>query len=214
MTTVLEERLRHATIIEAIYTPGDLERISGLRADMQRVWRARGQLPPVESGHARFTVSQTVEITFRYAVSKIGIPPSELKLDLAGATRAALTHAVFTHGGCEVIGPSEDVDLFLREFADDDGTLGMRLAGNPDRANYLVLNEWHQTRVVGDEHDLVSTTKEEVNVIFNLALVGARLVERGRKPVVTLRFPDQSGQRAIRRLTGIGRVEETGANDS
>jgi hypothetical protein len=207
MTTTVEAWLPEATIIEAVYTPADLERISGLRTDMQRVWRRRGQLPALGSGHARFTISETVEITIRYALSKIGISPSELHLDLGDATRAAMAHAIFTHGGCEVIGPSEDVDAFLCQFAEDSGELGLSLVGNPERLHYLVVNEWHETRMVDDPEHLISD-KDELNIVFNLPLIGARLVERGRKPVVTIRVLDRAGVRTVRRLTGVG------ANDS
>lgn len=213
MTTV-EKRLPDALIKQAVYTPADLERISGLRTDMQRVWRKRGQLPALESGHARFSIQEVVEITLRYAMSKIGIPPSELQLDLSEATRAAKLHAVFAHGGCEVIGPFEDVDTFLRNFDEDDGELGLALVEGKDatglkHSNYLVLNEWHETRIVDDPRQLMSDT-DELNVIFNLALIGDRLVERGRKPIITVLFDDRAGQRTVRRLTGIGLDDSEG----
>jgi hypothetical protein len=211
MTIKAEDRLPQATITPAVYTPADLERISGLRTDMQRVWRRRGQLPALQSGHARFSIQEVVEITFRYAMSKIGIPPSELKLDLAEATRAAKLHAVFAHGGCEIIGPADVVDTFVWNFAEDGGELGISLVEGLDaddlKASYLVLNEWHEARIVDDPEQLMRKD-DELNIVFNLILVGARLVERGRKPVLTLRFPDQPGQRTVRRLTGVG------ANDS
>jgi hypothetical protein len=212
MSAAVEEWLPEATITLAVYTPADLERISGLRTDMQRVWRRRGQLPTLGSGHARFSIQEVVEITFRYAMSKIGIPPSELKLDLAEATRAAKVHAVFAHGGCEVIGPAEVIDTFISNFAEDDGRLGISLIEGRDAnslkpSSYMVLDEWHEPRIVDDPEGLIRGT-DELSIVFNLALIGARLVERGRKPVLTVRFPDQPGQRTVRRLTGVG------ANDS
>jgi hypothetical protein len=208
MIIILGGTPHEVSVTPAVYTPGDLERISGLRADMQRVWRRRGQLPPLESGHARFSIQQAVEITFRYAMSKVGIPPSEVELDLSSAARAAIFHGVLAYGGCEAIGPSGDVDAFLSEFADDNGKLGLSLVGYQEASclkpsNYMVLNEWHETRIVDDPNDLVSGT-EELSLVFNLKLVGERLVERSRKPVVSVRFSDRAGQRTVRRLTGVG----------
>jgi hypothetical protein len=207
MPASIEEWLADSTITQAIYTPAELEQISGLSTDMQRVWRRRGQLPSQGSGHARFSIAEVIEITLRYALSKIGIPPSEMNLDLAKATSAAMAFATLGHGGCEIIGPADDVDRFLLEFSEDNGELGVYLADSPKEFHYLVLNEWHESRIVDDPTDLVPTT-EEVSIIFNLELVGNRLVERGRKPVVTVRLPDRAGQRTVRRLTGVG------ANDS
>jgi hypothetical protein len=170
---------------------------------MQRVWRRRGQLPSLASGHARFGIIEALEITLRYAASKAGISPSELQLDLAEAAKAAKFHGVFGHGGCEVIGPPDDVDHFLEAFEEDRGHLGSFLVGDPRASNYLVLNEWHETRIADDPNDLVFDT-EELNLVFNLRQLGGRLVERGRKPVVTVRFPDSPGSRTVRRLTGVG----------
>lgn len=207
MSDAVEALLGGASITYAEYSPGDLERISGLSTDMQRVWRRRGQLPRLQSGHARFSISEVIEITFRYALSKAGIPPSEVNIDLSGATCAAKFHAVFNHGGCEIIGPADEVDLFLKVFAEDAGQLGSFLADNPPASNYMVLNEWHEARIVDDPYQLVHDS-EELNLVFNLALVGGRLVERGRKPVLTVRLRDRAGQRTVRRLTDVG------ANDS
>ena len=207
MTSALDQWLSQAVVTQAVYTPSELERISGLGTDMQRVWRRRGQLPPLKTGHARFTIPEAIEISFRYALSKAGIPPSEMKLDLSGATSAAIFHAIFAHGGCEVIGPADEIDDFLQAFAEDQGELGMLLAGSPAASSYLVIDEWHQTRIVDDPQQLISDN-EELNIIFNLALVGARLVERGRKPVISLRLANRPGTREVRRLTGVG------ANDS
>lgn len=198
----LHEWLRSATIEQAVYTPGELERISGLGADMQRVWRRRGQLPSSGSGHARFTIEQVIEITLRVTLSRRGIPPSELSLDLEAAAGAAMFHAVFWHGGVEVIGPSAEVERFLEAFEGDRGELGSSLVGSPKRSNYLVLNERQNLRIVDDPHQLVADD-EELVIAFNLALLGARLVERGRKPVVIVRFPEEPGVRTIRRLTGL-----------
>ncbi|HEX3422297.1 MAG TPA: hypothetical protein VHS33_02690 [Sphingomicrobium sp.] len=207
MRATVEEWLGESTIRHAVYTPAELEKISGLSADMQRVWRRRGQLPSHGSGHARFSIPEAIDITLRYALSKIGIPPSDLKLDLSKATSAAMAFAIFSHGGCEVVGPADDVDQFLLQFSEDQGELGVYLAGSPKEFHYLVLNEWHESRVVDDPTDLVSNA-EELSIVFNLELLGSRLVERGRKPVVTIRLPDRSGQRTVRWLTGVG------ANDS
>ncbi|GAA4746916.1 hypothetical protein GCM10023264_10750 [Sphingomonas daechungensis] len=203
MSAALQDRLARATLTKAEYTPGELARISALSTDMQRVWRRRGQLPTRSAGHARFSIAEAIETTFRYALSKVGIPPSEVQLDLSAAASAAMLHAVFTHGGCEVIGPADEVDEFLTTFAEDSGQLGSLLVGCPTASHYLVLDEWHQARIVDDPYHLIADT-EELNVVFNLALIGARLVERGRKPIITVEFPQRPGQRTVRRLTGIG----------
>ena len=202
MSQTLADWLRPAAILQAVYTPGELEQISGLGADMQRVWRRRGQLPSRGSGHARFTIAEVVEITLRVALGKAGVPPGDLVPNLAGAASAAMHHAIFCHGAVEVIGPAVEVEQFLRIFEEDQGDLGSNLIGDPLRSAYLVLNDRREARIVDEPGEIVAED-EELNLVFNLALVGARLVERGRKPVVSVRFPDRHAERTIRRLTGL-----------
>jgi len=202
MSQTLEDWLRPADIQKAVYTPSELEQISGLGADMQRVWRRRGQLPSHGSGHARFTIAEVVEITLRVALSRAGMPPGEVVPNLAGAASAAMHHAIFCHGAVEVIGPAGEVEQFLRTFEEDQGNLGTFLIGNPEWAAYLVLNDRHDARIVAEPSEIMAED-EELNIVFNLALVGARMVERGRKPIVVVRFPDRPAERTIRRLTGL-----------
>jgi hypothetical protein len=202
MGQVLADWLRPAAIQQAVYTPGDLERISGLGADKQRVWRRRGQLPSHGSGHARFTIAEVVEITLRVALSKAGIGPGESVPDLSEAASAAMHHAIFCHGAVEVIGPAVEVEDFLRVFDEDQEGLGSFLIGYPQRSAYLVVNDRRETRIVDEPGEIVGGG-EELNLVFDLALIGARLVERGRKPVVIVHFPDRPAERTIRRLTGL-----------
>lgn len=202
MSQISADWLRPAIIQQAAYTPGELEQISGLGADMQRVWRRRGQLPSHGSGHARFTIAEVVEITLRVALSRAGVPPGEEVPHLEGASSAALHHAIFCHGAVEVIGPASHVEKFLRTFEEDQGDLGSLLIGNPGWAAFFVLNDRREARLVGEPAEIVAED-EELNIVFNLALVGTRLVERGRKPIVVVRFPDSPAERTIRRLTGL-----------
>lgn len=202
MSQSLEDWLEPASIQQALYTPGELERISGLGADMQRVWRRRGQLPTKGSGHARFTVAEVFEITLRVALSRAGVPPGEPLPELTTAASGAMHHAIFCHGAVEVIGPASDVEDFLHIFREDNGDLGRFLIGNPQASHFLVLNDRREIRVVDEPADIVGAD-EELNLVFNLVLLGTRLVERGRKPVAVVQFPDQPGERTIRRLTGL-----------
>lgn len=75
MVARLANWLRPAVIQQAVNTPGELEQISGLGVDMQRVWRRRGQLPSHGSGHARFTIAEVVEIALRVSLSRTGVSP-------------------------------------------------------------------------------------------------------------------------------------------
>ncbi|WP_324261558.1 hypothetical protein U4960_15780 [Altererythrobacter sp. H2] len=199
--TPLEDWLQPASIEFAVYTPGDLERVSGLSGEMQRVWRRRGHLPSPDSGHARFTGLEVLEITIRTALSKAGIPPSETEIDLTSATKAAMYYAVFSHGAVEVIGPTSKVDHFLNVF-EENGELGLRLVGNPPASPFFVMNDKRESRIVDNADDLI-LDHEELNLVYNLRSLGERLVERGRKPIIVVTWPNESNERFKRRLTNL-----------
>ena len=197
--------LLHAGRCEyAEYSPSELQRISGLTTDLQRVWRRRGQLVPHrKSGHAKFSPLEAVEITIRYALSKLGIPPGDCELDLYDAFSGAIFHALLNvDGACEVFGPPEDVNSFLDDFQES-GRIAHYLAGSPSAANYLIVNEEHEIRIV-DDPQLVLDKTAPFLLVFDLELIGGRLVELGRKPIMSFRLPERKGTRTVRRLTGVG----------
>jgi hypothetical protein len=199
--TSLEEWLRSATISEAIYTPSELEGISGLSVDLQRVWRRRGQLPALAGKHARFTIADVVEITIRTALSRAGVPPSD-EIDLKDATKAAKYHAVFSHAAVELIGPAAAVDCLYDYFEKDSDELGRLLVGDPSQTSYLVLTAQRQTRIVDRLEDLIAHD-EELNFVYNIQRLGVLLVERGRKPVFIIQWPSDPKVRQKRKLTGL-----------
>jgi hypothetical protein len=169
---------------------------------MQRLWRQRGHLPKVGSGHARFSPTEVIEVSIRYALSRRGIPPSETPEIDPAAVRGALYHTIISHqGSCEVIGPPDDVDNFLEDYELQD--FAFAIAGEPTRSNYLVWDDAEASRVVDDLNEFFDEQAVAI-VAIDLTVVGARIMERGRKPVVTLEAPAVPGQRRVRRLNGIG----------
>lgn len=189
----------------AAYSAGELARISSMSPDMQRLWRRRGYMPHVSSGHARFSPRQAIEVSIRYALSKRGVPPSESPHVSDEAVAGALYHAILGHAGsCEVIGPAEQVDDFLGQFEWDDFAMG--LAGYPEATNYLVWDDDGTSRVV-DAPDALFTGSIVIAAV-DLSAVAASLVISGRKPVISIEAPADLPGRRVRRLNGLG------ANDS
>ena len=187
----------------ASYSAGEVARISGLSPDMQRVWRRRGYLPQVESGHARFRPAEVVEISIRYALSKLGVPPSESRAIHGNAISGALWSALINHhGSCEVIGSEKDVDAFLEDENWPDHAL--ELVGCPANCNYLIWDDEGTTRILNDPQEVFA--RRSVSIIaIDLEVVGARLMINGRKPIATLEAPLHGAARHVRRLSGAGR---------
>lgn len=186
----------------ASYTPKELEEITGLSTDMQRVWRRRGQLPAIRAGHARFTPTEAIEIAIRYALSKVGLSPSESRIMETHSIGGAIYHALRSADGtCEIVGPESSVAQFRTEFEDSED-LAMQLAGWPEATNYLILDDEDRLRVVDDANDVFDWVGMTI-VAVDLRVVGTRLVELGRKPIMAVTFPSIAGERTVRKLTGI-----------
>lgn len=183
------------TISYASYAPPELAEISGISMHMQRVWRRRGHLPPVTTRHARFSPHEVATASIRYALAKIGIPPSLSEAIDDKATSAALYHAILGgQGSCEIIGPEDKVEELLGE-----NDLPLMLAGDPEASNFLVWNDDGSARIV----DYVEQVFDELTasiIAIDLRVIGARLMERGRKPIVTLSAHREPGAKQARRL--------------
>lgn len=185
----------------AEYSAGELARISGLSPEMQRLWRQRGYLPEVQSARARFSPTDVVEISIRHALSRRGISPSESSTIDPDAAKGALYNAIINHqGSCEVIGPVDDVNAFLQNYEWED--FAFDLAGGPTRSNYLVWDDEGIMRIVDDVHELFDEQALAIAAI-DLRVVGARITERGRKPIITLESPPTIGLKRIRGLNGV-----------
>ena len=185
----------------AEYSAGELARICGMSPEMQRLWRQRGYLPEVQSARARFSPTDVAEIIIRHALSRHGIPPSESATIDPDAAKGALYHAIINHqGSCEIIGPAGDVNAFLRDYELED--FALELAESPLRSNYLVWDDEKTMRMVDDVHELFDEQALAIAAI-DLRVVGARIMERGRKPIVTLESPLTAGLKRIRGLNGV-----------
>ena len=207
MSRFADDALSRCSRTYAFYSPGELAQISGLSTDMQRVWRKRGQLVPLATGHARFKPTEVIEISIRYALSKLGISLADVPAIGPLPINAVIYHALLNcDGACELIGPAQEVNSFLDVFKEDH-ELALALSGMPSFSNYLILDDEDRVRVVDDPQHVFDGMGASI-IAIDLQVVGRRLMERGRKAIMTVEFPARAGVCQVRRLTGVG------ANDS
>lgn len=207
MSSSYASALSRCLVTYATYSPAELAQISGLSTDMQRVWRKRGQLVPLPSGHARFHPKEVIEIAIKYALSKLGVAPAEAPELGALPINAVIYHALLnSDGACELIGPASEIDAFMDDFRDSH-ELALALAEHPSHSNYLILDDEDRVRILDDPQHVFDGMGASI-IAIDLQVIGRRLMERGRKPILTVEFPAIAGGRQVRRLTGIG------ANDS
>lgn len=202
MNRFAEDLLARSAHAYASYSPGELAQISGLSTGMQRVWRARKQLRSLTSGQARYDPDDVIEISIRYALSKLGVALADVPPINPLAINAVRYHALLnSDGACEVIGPSDDVASFLVEFEKRHG-LAFALAGKPSSSNYLIWDDQRRVRVLDDPQDVFDGMGASI-VAIDLQAIGQRLIDRGRKAILTVTFPAITGARQVRRLTGV-----------
>lgn len=66
--------IREFEVLDNLFTPGELAKMTGLDAGLQRVWRRRGHLPEVLEGHARFTTTDVCRLALVQRLVKFGTP--------------------------------------------------------------------------------------------------------------------------------------------
>lgn len=190
-------------------TPAELDAVTGLTPEMQRVWRSRGHLAKPQGSQARYRLLETAQILIGYELSKWGILPStsmKIALRYGGSV---VQHAVYNVGGsCEFVGESQDVDNCLKAFdrEDIDGPLVRYIAGNEDNplANYLVSEDnlpvqpCFELPRPGDLTGIISLQS------LDLHQAGIRLAERIGRPIVKVEVGKKSewSRHVVRRLNG------------
>ena len=192
-----EDVLTGCALTLASYSPRELAQISGLSTDMQRVWRKRGQLPPLASGHARFQPTEVIEISIRYTLSKLGVALADVPPIGSLPIKAVIYHALLnSDGACELVGSAPEVNLFVDEFEKDHG-LAFALTGKPSCSNYLILDNDDRVRVLDDPRDVFDGMGASI-IAIDLQVIGRHLVERGRKAIMTVEFRAIAGVRQVR----------------
>jgi hypothetical protein len=184
------------------YSPAEFAQITGISEGTQRAWRLRGHLPPLKEGqtHARFSPEEVIAASIRSTLSKLGVPPIASYAINEHAISGALYHAILSHdGSCEVIGPPDQVEAVLKDFRDD---LASRFAKRSEASNYLIWDDENGVRVV-DDFQHVFDQRTVFIIAIDLTVIGARMMERGRKPIVTLEARMERDVRRVRRLSGV-----------
>jgi hypothetical protein len=139
-----------------------------------------------------------IAAAIRYTLSKLGVRPKESRIVDAKVISGALYHAILGQdGSCEAIGPPGEVDNVLEEYGD---LLATELAERPDPTRYLIWDDEDGVRLVDDPQHVFDRRTASI-IAIDLTVIGARMMERGRKPIVTIEAPKVPGERRVRRLS-------------
>lgn len=192
------------TVRQAKFTPSELAEMTGLSAEMQRVWRRRKQLPEGEGNPTRFSAFEAAEVIVRYELSRYGVSPgASAELGKQAAPLVLWFALINADGACEVIGHDPDVSNFLREF-EHQRHLAMALAGVATLYRYVWRADGDNVGLVSDLQDVGAPGEVLSGFFIDLSHAGTRLAEVAGRPLMTveLAFPEGRPAKRVRRLTG------------
>ncbi|MBI1175766.1 MAG: hypothetical protein GC139_10965 [Sideroxydans sp.] len=195
-------------------TPAELGEVAGVPPELQRVWRKRGYLPALKDARARFDVFLACEVMLLQALALRGIPPSEGASVAKKYAHLILFAALIDRegpgevgeGACEVIGPKDAVEAFVRAYDMDTKIIG-QLAKTSFEAvpEYLVALDDRPPVLAHELPDEHGHLEAATGAFVNLMALGLRFAARFGKPLVSVEVSNgDSGEKAkqpvIRRL--------------
>lgn len=160
--------------VEALFTPAEVARITGVSPELQRDWRRRGLLKPSNEGkHVRFTAYELGYLKALKAFSEAGVLVGEA--DLAAAASSFPTW----HFASEIV---------LRRIS---------YKGLPDyvspgnEAKRFVLSTQRGVYTMGDINDMVrfvdgEDTSALVTMIYDCRKAAEEIVKQAPRPLIAL----------------------------
>lgn len=114
------------------FTPAEAAKISGVSATLQRDWRRRGILRPLETGQARFTPFEVAEMMALNALAERGLSPLSYR-GIAGKLGASIVACALRSkdsysGAFDEFLPTDThrLDASIRTYEIMSGSLGLR----------------------------------------------------------------------------------------
>ncbi len=196
MSDAIETYLSNAEIVLSVMKPFEVEKVTGLSADMQRTWRNRGYLQKEKGQRATYEISEVASLIIAVAISENGIAPSEaLTIGERYWLRIFQLALIEAKGTIEAVGPRVDVNR-LHEAASKQWTNLVSKISSSDcerGPNFLISIDGQPYFGDTSFSDLDSATEELSIHIINLVSAGRRLGRRFPLPLVTIRLPHQGG---------------------
>lgn len=171
----------------------DVERMSGVSAAIQRVWRNRGHLPPLTGTRAKFDIQAAAAIAIRYRLSLQGhAPAATARVGELYAPQLVYFCLMDTTGVCELLAPTnEAVDEAERWFLSDNELAlfasGIESGKEPQR--FLFGSELGAQ--IYSNNDLVHAQMElqtPSGVFIDLTILADRFAYEAERPLVSLLF--------------------------
>lgn len=176
----------------ANFTPSELETATGLSAELQRVWRRRGQLPRTGTGMTRFTVQEAAALIVRQRLTMVGVAPGDSEAIAEKCAPIVLYCSLMNvPSTCEVYGTEWEVNEFKNSYHMNTDSI-KRISGIGDEAcvPFLLGTDAGSLFLVASLEEVRSDSFVEYGHFLNLEALGGALAHRARRPLFTVAFAE------------------------
>ena len=184
--------LERPTVTFTELSSTEVERMTEVSGSIQRVWRSRGFLPPLDGTRARFDVFDAAAIAIRYRLSLQGHVPSETRE--VGARYAA--HVVYwammhTSGLCEFLAESAATLVAAeRAFSEDEGLIAEIAGLDPEDAERFLIGTEKGAEILptSDLTRMQEKLRTLSGMFIDLHLLAERFGLQAERPLITIAY--------------------------
>jgi len=165
------------------FSPGEVAGITGLSADLQRVWRRRGHLPARTGSHASFDARDVAALAVRHDLARMGFaPPDTVEIGRLAAPIVLYFALLSSDGAAHLQGRFKRIAQITQRLTDDE-KLAMVISEVRKPWRYVLITDPPAWEFVGDAAATLSEERFPAMLVLDLALIGQRLVIENPKPL-------------------------------
>ena len=183
-------------IADALFSPAEAEKITGLDRVLQRNWRRRGLLPFGGQDQQGFTPAELAAIRVMMKLRQFGVGPSSSKAIAEQAAASVIWAAVANHKEAWALDANCSADGTLREhLAGMEHELFDTLAGIKIQKMIrycVVVDDAGNVHLVNSVDDLLEGGSREAVAIIDLWAVAASIVALAGRALKQISVPDGS----------------------
>ena len=181
------KELVYCRYTDGVFTPKEVEAITGVSTVTQRAWKARGLLMEPRAGRASFSAHELVNfMALQIASQNLRVELSFVHEAIAQAVPSILWWALNYEKAWDVEGSPEQKALFKRALDSTDKenlvSLDLALGVRRERFGRFLMRYAGEWQLVFDLADIFDPEEIAAVVVLDLFAVGNALVESPKRP--------------------------------
>ncbi len=165
------------------FTPAEVAAMTGLGADLQRVWRRRDQLAAPAEGQIGIDAEEVAAVAVRHALTTFGFSPTDtLSISREAASQVLFYALLSDTGAADIRGPLKRIAEIAGQFEQDE-RIAMAISGITQPITHLWSAGPPAVEFANDAAAMLSEERYPVMLVIDLALMGHKLVRASTKPL-------------------------------